>query len=277
MRSLVCAQCHVEYYFKGKKENYLTFPWDNGLRADDFEKYYYEGSQHRDWTHAISGAKMIKMQHPDYEVYKQGIHAFRNVSCADCHMPYKTEGGVKFTDHQIRSPLYNISNSCAVCHRWPEKEIKDRVEGIQTKTRELLDLAENNLSAAHLEIGEAMKRGANDASLEKPRSLVSKGQMYWDYVAATNGMGFHAPQESARVLGKAIHLAQQCRLETTRVLAKLGELAPVSLPDISTAEKAKALIKPYVDAQTAALEAEKIREAAEAARKDAAEQAKLRK
>ena len=276
MRSLVCAQCHVEYYFKGKKENYLTFPWDKGMRADDFEKYYEE-SPHRDWTHAISGAPMLKMQHPDYEVYRQGIHAFRNVSCADCHMPYRTEGGIKFTDHQIRSPLYNIANSCQVCHRWSESDVKNRVTAIQDKTFELLKTAQMTLAAAHLEIGEAMKRGAVDAELQKPRDLVSKAQMYWDYVAASNGMGFHAPQESARILGKAINLAQECRLENTRVLARHGALAAVQMPDLTTREKAAAYIRPFVDAQTAALETAKQQRADQAESEDKSKQQELRK
>lgn len=34
MRSLVCAQCHVEYYFKGDGK-YLTFPWDKGFTMED--------------------------------------------------------------------------------------------------------------------------------------------------------------------------------------------------------------------------------------------------
>jgi nitrite reductase (cytochrome c-552) len=276
MRSLVCAQCHVEYYFKGKKENYLTFPWDKGMTAEAFEKYY-EQSGHVDWVHAISGAKMIKMQHPDYEVYRQGVHAFRGVSCADCHMPYKSEGGVKFTDHQVRSPLYNIANSCQVCHRWSEGEIKQRVTAIQDKNKELLVRAETAITAAHLEIGVAMKRGATDIELETPRKLVSKAQMYWDYVAANNGMGFHAPQECARVLAKAVDLAQQSRLETTRVLAKYGALGPVELPDISTVEKAQAYIKPFVDAQTVALEKSKQERAHQAELRDKQLQEEIRK
>lgn len=274
MRSLVCAQCHVEYYFKGKKENYLTFPWDKGLTADAFEEYYKDGT-HVDWTHAISGAKMIKMQHPDYEVYMQGTHAFRGVSCADCHMPYTSEGGVKYTDHQVRSPLYNVANSCQVCHRWSEEDVQRRVTSIQDKNRELLDRAQDTLASAHLEIGAAMKRGATDAELETPRTLVSRAQMYWDYVAANNGMGFHAPQETARVLGKAIDIGQQSRLETTRVLAKRGALGPVEMPDISTVEKAQSYIKPFVSAQTAALEKAKQSRAATTATEDAAQQKKL--
>jgi nitrite reductase (cytochrome c-552) len=251
MRSLVCAQCHVEYYFAD--QNTVTFPWDKGLTAENFQQYY-EQNPHRDWTHAISGARMIKMQHPDYEIYSQGTHAFRGVSCSDCHMPYKSEGGIKFTDHQIRSPLYNTEASCQVCHRWSQDEIWQRVTSIQDKTHDLMERAEATITSGHLEIGEAMKRGATDPELERPRNLISMAQMYWDYVSAANGMGFHAPQESSRLLGKAIDIAAQSRLETTRVLAKRGALQPVTVPDVDTVQKAQDYIKPFVSAQTAALE-----------------------
>ena len=70
-----------------------------------------------DWTHQLSKAPMLKAQHPGYEIYLTGTHASRGVSCADCHMPYISEGGQKFTSHHIVSPLKNVSNSCQVCHR----------------------------------------------------------------------------------------------------------------------------------------------------------------
>lgn len=266
MRSLVCAQCHVEYYFKGKKEQYLTFPWDDGMKAENFEKYYSE-HDHIDWTHAISGAKMIKMQHPDYEIYQQGVHAYRGVSCADCHMPYKSEGGIKFTDHQIRSPLENIANSCQVCHKWSEKDIRTRVEGIQNSHAQMLAAAEKVLTHLHLEIGDAKRLGATDAELDGPRKAVSKAQMYWDYVAANNGMGFHAPQECARVLNKAYSIASEGRLDVQRLRAKKGVIEPAKMPDLSTKEAAFAFIEPYVGAQNAA------KKAAEAAERAKAEEA----
>lgn len=253
MRSLVCAQCHVEYYFKGEKEKYLTFPWDNGMTAEGMEKYY-ERTGHVDWTHAISGAKMIKMQHPDYEVYMQGVHAYRGVSCADCHMPYVSEGGIKYTDHQVRSPLENLQNSCQVCHKWSEKEILTRVEGIQDKNKELLEAAEDELTLAHLEIGDGWKNGLTNAELEKPRKAVATGQMYWDYVAANNGMGFHAPQECARVLAKAHRYASEARREMAILRTKKG-LGEFVMPDVLTKDKAQAFIKPFVDAQAAAVKA----------------------
>lgn len=250
MRSLVCAQCHVEYYFKGKKEKYLTFPWDHGTKAEDMEKYY-ANSDHVDWTHAISGAKMIKMQHPDYEIYMEGIHAARGVSCADCHMPYKTEGGVKFTDHQIQSPLLNVANSCQVCHKWSETEIRQRVFSIQDKHKEMMTRAEVSLIALHLEIRDAANNGATDNQLADARKQVSRSQMYWDYVSANNGMGFHAPQETARILTKSLDIAQQTRLAVAKIRFSVGATQSVQIPDISTKEKAQAFIKPFVDEMNA--------------------------
>jgi len=250
MRSLVCAQCHVTYYFKDKKTNYLVFPWDDGLGADDMDKYY-ERVGFSDWTHAISGTKMVKTRHPDYEIYSKGIHAYRGVSCADCHMPYKSEGGIKYTDHRIQSPLQNVANSCQVCHRWSEREIVSRVEAIQDKHKEMLSRATDAISRAHLEIADAAKLGATDAELEKPRHTLRRAQFFWDYVASNNGMGFHAPQETARVLSKALDLAMECRLAVNAIRAKHGVLEPLAMPDISTKEKALNLAKPYIDAAKA--------------------------
>ncbi len=246
MRSLVCAQCHVEYYFKkdeakGEKA-YLTFPWDKGTGVDEMDAYYDE-KQFSDWTHPISGAKMVKMQHPDYEVYSKGIHAYRNVSCADCHMPYKTEGGQKFTDHHVQSPLLNISQSCAVCHRWGEQEIRSRVESIQDKIVHGRAIAEDALCKAHFDIAACKQAGATDEELAEVRKLVRKAQLRWDYVAANNGLGFHAPQECQRVLADAADLAQQTRVASVRLLAKKGVADPVIYPDWSSKQKAQDLIK----------------------------------
>jgi nitrite reductase (cytochrome c-552) len=245
MRTLVCAQCHVEYYFKGKG-NYLTFPWDRGTTPEQMEQYFDE-AHFADWTHAISKAKMVKIRHPDYEVYRTGVHAYRDIACADCHMPYRTEGGVKFTDHHLRSPLLNIANSCAVCHRWSEGEIRERVEGIQDKVHQTRARAETTLAQAHFDIAAAREAGARDEELADVRKLVRHAQLRWDYVAANNGMGFHSPEECVRILAAAIDLAGQCRVECIRILAGHGVTKPVAYPDFSTKDKAQGLIKPFVE------------------------------
>jgi len=253
MRSLVCAQCHVEYYFKGKGK-YLTFPWQKGdtfAKGTSVEKMieYYDAADLADYTHPISKTRIIKCQHPDYEMFTTGVHHYRNVSCADCHMPYRSEGGMKFTDHYVQSPLLNISNSCAVCHRWGEAEIKARVESIQDKVAAGRLTAERAITKAHFDAAAAMQAKATDDELAPARKLIRHAQFKWDYVAANNGMGFHSPQESMRILGNAIDDAQRARLALARLLAVKGITAEPTYPDYSTREKADIIRKAFIAGQ----------------------------
>jgi nitrite reductase (cytochrome c-552) len=254
MRSLVCAQCHVEYYFQGEGK-YLTFPWDGGEKVEDMEEYYQD-VDHTDWTHAVSGAPMVKMQHPDYELYMTGVHAYRNVACADCHMPYRTEGGVKFTDHHVQSPLLNIANSCSVCHRWGEEEILARVEMIQNSTREARTRAERAITQAHFDIAACVEAGATDVELALVRDQLRSAQLRWDYIGASNGMGFHSPQESIRVLSSSIEQSAEARLESSRILARHGYTEKVNYPDVSTGELAQAVRMSFIDGHPPKLLAE---------------------
>lgn len=246
MRSLVCAQCHVEYYFKGPG-NYLTFPWDEGFSAEEME-LYFDNVQHVDWVHSLSRAPMLKAQHPDYELYMTGIHAQRGVSCADCHLPYKREGGIKFTDHHIQSPLNDISSSCQVCHRQSEATLLADVYQRQNKIAELRKIAEKNLAVVHLEAKAAWDAGALEDDMQDILQLIRHAQWRWDWVAAANSMGFHSPAEALRVLGTSIQKAQEARLLLTTVFNRLGVSYPVNIPDISTKEKAQEVIGLDMDA-----------------------------
>ncbi|MDP1676261.1 MAG: ammonia-forming cytochrome c nitrite reductase subunit c552 [Bacteroidota bacterium] len=241
MRSLVCAQCHVEYYFKGKVEKYLTFPWDKGFSADAMEAYY-DSVGHVDFVHKLSKAPILKAQHPDYELYRTGIHAERGVACADCHMPYKNEGGVKFTNHKIASPLENISGSCQICHRESEQTLTKNVSDRQDKITELKQLAEKSIVAAHIEAAAAYKAGADSAELVPALKLIRHAQWRWDWVSAANAVGFHSPLEGARVLGTSIQKAEEARRFITQVLIKHNASPVVAFPDLSTKAKAQAYI-----------------------------------
>jgi nitrite reductase (cytochrome c-552) len=210
MRSMVCAQCHVEYYFKGPEKK-VTYPWHKGLQAEQIEAYYNQ-VEHADWTHATSGAKVLKAQHPEFELWSQGIHARSGVACADCHMPYIREGAIKVSDHHVRSPLLAPARSCQVCHRYSEKEILARVETIQNKTQALMIRAEEATVGLIQTLSELKKAGAPDTALVEARDLQRQAQWRLDFVAAENSMGFHAPQESARLLAEAIDLAHRGRL-----------------------------------------------------------------
>ncbi|MDH7515372.1 MAG: ammonia-forming cytochrome c nitrite reductase [Bacteroidota bacterium] len=241
LRSLTCAQCHVEYYFKGKADAYLAFPWDSGFTAERMEAYY-DAIGHTDFVHALSRAPMLKAQHPDYELFRTGIHAQRGVSCADCHMVYIDQGGVKFTDHKIRSPLDDISSSCMVCHRQSEETLRENVYERQDKIDALKRVAEDALVHAHIEAKTAWEAGAGEEEMKPVLTLIRHAQWRWDWVAAANSVGFHSPVEAARVLATSIEKAQEARLSLARILAAHGVRGPVPVPDISTKAKAQALV-----------------------------------
>jgi len=244
MRSLVCAQCHVEYYFdktKAEGAQYLTFPWDKGFSVEAMEQYYDE-IEFSDWTHALSKAPMLKAQHTDYEVFNMGIHAERGVSCADCHMPYKTEGGQKFTDHHMRSPLDNVANSCQVCHREETEKLVKNVYDRQDKIIQNRDALEMLVVRAHVEAKKAWDLGATEPEMKAILQDIRHAQWRWDYAAAGHGNSFHAPVEIGRVIGTGIEIAQEARLKLARLFAKKGFMEEVPYPDITTKDKAQVFI-----------------------------------
>jgi nitrite reductase (cytochrome c-552) len=207
MRTYVCGQCHVEYYFAGEHK-IVTYPWAQGLKMDQIEAYY-DRISFSDWKHAETGAPVLKAQHPEFETYSQGIHARSGVACADCHMPYLRQGAMKISDHNVRSPLLDIERSCLTCHPFPASEMKARVEAIQDRHAALLSRAEDALVAL---IDDLKAGGATEAALQLQR----KAQWRVDFVNAENSMGFHAPQESARILAEAIDYARQGQLAALR-------------------------------------------------------------
>ena len=207
MRSYVCGQCHVEYYFEGAEKR-LVYPWSQGLRVEDILAYY-EAAEFYDWTHAETGARVLKAQHPEFELWNQGIHARSGVACADCHMAYKRVGALKISDHHVRSPLLNINRACQTCHRLSEEELKSRVETIQGRTFALRNTAMDALVDLINDIKMAGKAGRNDAGLKAAQSFQRKAQFLLDFVEAENSMGFHAPQEAVRILGESINYSRQ--------------------------------------------------------------------
>jgi nitrite reductase (cytochrome c-552) len=278
MRSFVCGQCHVEYYC-GKGIT-LVFPWDQGLKVEQ-EEHVYDGMQVHgkrflDWTHAETGFELLKAQHPEFEVWNQGIHARAGVACADCHMPYKREGAQKISDHWVRSPLLQPNRACATCHPNGDDELKARVLDIQDRHFALLTRA-GQAAVGMIDAIDALRKPyddrARDAATARAKETLAKDATYqqapvaeqeqrlaaavkanllgawrevvqgtpalrqledlqraaqWrlDYVAAENSMGFHAPQELARILGESIDLSRQAQLAATQLAAG----APAAVP-----------------------------------------------
>lgn len=212
MRTIVCANCHVEYYFKGESK-VLTFPWDLGLSADNIAEYYTQIG-FKDWEHKLTGAPMIKIQHPEYELFAMNSTHYRaGVACADCHMPYIRDGAAKFSSHDVKSPLFTPEQSCGACHT-DVSYVVDRVSQIQKQVREVMDVATDALIEAINAIEKAAQDpNANPDLLNEARRLHREAQLRVDFINAENSMGFHNPEEALRVLANATDLARQAQLK----------------------------------------------------------------
>ncbi|AKS38809.1 nitrite reductase [Anoxybacillus gonensis] len=227
MRSYVCAQCHVEYYFEPSKSK-VTFPWAKGFKPEEMYAYYEEiGKQQgfeKDWIHNVSGTPMLKAQHPEFETWIEGPHGKAGVSCADCHMPYeRVDGKKKITSHYWTSPLKTIEQSCLTCHADKSKEwIKTRVEEIQTTHMEMLHKAEEVSVFAHYYVNKMITAKVDESKIKAAQEHIRKGQWYWDIVAAENSTGFHNPQGTMATLSKSIDESNQAILIATEELMKKG-------------------------------------------------------
>ncbi len=232
MRSFACGQCHVEYYCA--TQDTLTFPWGFGLRVEDMERYWDEktfpdGTAFKDYTHAETGAALYKAQHPEFELWNQGVHARAGVSCADCHMPYERVGAMKLSNHNVRSPMENINNACQTCHKVSEDELRGRVAVIQTRHKELMERAAAAMVSMVDAVMEAKLSGVSEGDLAEVYDLQRKSMWRLDFVSSENSKGFHAPQEAARILAESIDYARQAEALALRLRAPAAPA--VTVPD----------------------------------------------
>jgi len=222
LRSFVCAQCHVEYYCATKET--LFFPWGNGLRVEQIEQTFDnhafpDGTPFHDFVHAETGAPVYKAQHPEFELWSQGIHARSGVSCADCHMPYERQGAMKVSSHWVRSPLLSVNNSCQICHNVPEDELRDRVRTIQSRTKGLIERAAVAMTDMLDAIRQTQAAGATPEQLAPIFELQKKAMWRLDFISSENSRGFHADQEAARVLGESIDYSRQAQVQAVQLRA----------------------------------------------------------
>lgn len=274
MRTLVCQQCHVEYYFRptgskiqaigesiandpskkwtnGTQKTYdefdswrdgnqattiqtagieLVFPWKQWepkkpFRIEMFDEYYDEQATRsifpQDWSHKLTKAPMLKIQHPESEMYSSSVHAANGVSCADCHMPYVRKGSSKMTNHNITSPLKDINAACKSCHTQSEDYLKTQISDIQRSIAFDLRSVEyatvsliNDIQDMRQRLAKLPKFQTNgkaddkkiSAELAEILELHRKGQMRGDFIGAENSTGFHSPREASRILLQAMDM-----------------------------------------------------------------------
>ncbi len=211
MRTVVCANCHVEYYFKGDGK-YLTFPWANGTEISQIIEYYEEEG-FKDWEYPDAKTPMLKAQHPEYEFFTAGsTHYNAGVSCSDCHMPYVRDGAAKYSTHDVHSPLLNPELACGQCHTDSEYVVS-RVNDIQNQVATTKEATEDAL----IDAINAIKLAAADpnadvALLDQARNLHRKSQFMWDFVSAENSTGFHNPEYALKILAESTNMARQAQM-----------------------------------------------------------------
>ncbi len=223
MRSYVCGQCHVEYYC-GKGMT-IFFPWNEGLKVEQMEKYYdgleVKGQRFKDWTHAETGMDVLKAQHPEFEVWSQGVHARSGVACADCHMPYKREGALKVSEHWVRSPLLMVNRACQTCHPYPDDEVKARAEGIQDRHFALMTRA-GNAATRMLDAIVAVRKPYDAAHLAEATARAKEA------AAKRPGWAQLSPADQEKALATEVKAAQTALWQTAVAkdpkLKELGEL-----------------------------------------------------
>lgn len=226
MRSYVCGQCHVEYYFEPENQK-VTYPWDYGFKPEDMYKYYEtigkdEGFD-KDWTNLISGTPMLKAQHPDFETFSEGPHGKAGVACSDCHMPYERveNGKKKMSSHHWQSPLNTLEGSCQTCHADKSEDyLRNRIKEIQDTNMDALHKAQDISSTAHYYVNKMNTVGAPKDKIEEAQDYVRKGQWYWDIVAAESSAGFHNPQGAMNSLKMSVEASNQAIIIATEELVK---------------------------------------------------------
>ncbi len=219
MRSLVCAQCHVTYYFLPDSKE-TTFPWDNGVKVDETYQYYQD-KNYSEWTHPIVQTGLVKARHPDYELFVGSTHHSAGVACADCHMPYIKEGDSKISSHWWVSPLITAEKSCTPCHTQSTDYLKKRVYAIQDHHNEFLDIASKAVENAVNAIDQALKTPDADQELiKKAQAKYREAFWYFDWISTANSMGFHNPQEAEKVLGISVQYANEAIQTAQEAVAK---------------------------------------------------------
>jgi len=223
MRTVVCANCHVEYYFKGDGK-YLTFPWAKGTDIYSIIELY-DGVAFKDWEYPETGTPMLKAQHPEFEFFTaDSTHNQAGVACADCHMPYVRDGAAKFSSHDVHSPLLNPEQACGQCHADSEYVV-ERVNVIQEQVATTKIATEDALLDAISALKLAAAEPSADAALlDQARLLHRKAQFMWDFVSAENSTGFHNPEYALRILADSTNFARQAQMLAARSIDDMSLL-----------------------------------------------------
>ena len=217
--NLLCAQCHVEYNcnpgfdpktgasigMDDRRANY--FPWTNVF---DLQRRYAEIG-FKDFRHAVTGAPLTKLQHPETETFWTSRHERAGVECKDCHMPkIKGKNGKIATYHGQRSARYMLRDTCVRCHPyWTQDEAEYQVDAVQNYVRGKMRKAEHWLGQLIETYTRAKDLGVKEETLAEARAFHEKAHILWEWWTAENSDGFHNPDVARESLAQSINASQE--------------------------------------------------------------------
>ena len=215
---MMCAQCHVEYNCNTGKQ------WSDGkdVKYDDRRSNHfplknakellahYKKLDFYDFKHAVTGARLIKLQHPETETFSGSVHDKAGVQCHQCHMP-KTKGkdGKSFSTHGVVRPLNTVKESCLGCHP------KDSVAGKKYEIETIRNFVKGKMRKAEFWIARlidtypaARRAGVGEEVLAKAREKHEEAHVLWEFWTAENSDGFHNPDLARDSLTMSIKAAK---------------------------------------------------------------------
>ncbi len=212
---LACGQCHIEYYFN-PEDKATTMPHSSIETMTPEATYdYYTSIGFSDWPQESTGAKMLKVQHPEMETVLLGKHAGL-LNCADCHMPIVENAKTQnvYHSHMLVSPLEDktLLETCLQCHTNMKNtdEMVTFVRNIQARITEEETRVGNLLMAFKKALVEANQSSTySEEQLDEIRELYRKAQWFFDYCYVENSEGAHNSDLSMRCLSTASDLIAQ--------------------------------------------------------------------
>ncbi len=131
-------------------------------------------------------------------------------------MPYVRQGAVKFSSHDIHSPLLDPEAACGQCHTNVNYAV-ERVAEIQNQVYVTRLATEDALVDSLKALQGAAADPKSDAKLlDEARQLHRNAQFMWDFVAAENSMGFHNPEYALKTLAESANLARQAQMKAAQ-------------------------------------------------------------
>jgi len=215
--NLMCAQCHVEYNcnpgidtatggavtMADRRANH--FFWANVF---DY-KAAAQQINFKDFKHAVTGAALSKLQHPEAETYWGSKHEKEGVECKDCHMRKIEKNGKTFTDHQQKSPRSMLKETCVKCHgEMTEENAKYQIDAIQNYTRGKLAKAEYWLAQLIDTFPKARAAGVPEEAIKAAQTNHDQAHIFWEWWTAENSVGFHNPAAARDSLTKSMNESQ---------------------------------------------------------------------